>query len=195
MKRENWYKLVYAVTRVFCWILYPQKTMGRENIPDGAALFCANHSSGFDPLMLAYAVGSGHYLRIMAKAELRSVPVIGWLLHKAGVIFVKRGERDIDAFKSSMRALKSGEKMAIFPEGTRVRGEETVAAKSGAVHMAARTNTPIVPVYIPRDKKLFRVNRVIIGEPYRIKVENREDYDGLAQELMDRIMALGEEKA
>ena len=80
----------------------------------------------------------------------------------------------------------------LFPEGTRVRGEDTVAAKSGAVHMAARAGVPIVPVYIPRDKKLFRTSRVVIGEPYYIKVENRSEIDNLAQDLMDRIWALGE---
>jgi len=192
MKKEQWYKLVYNVTRPFGCIFFPQKTIGRENVPEGAALICANHSSGLDALMLPYAVGRKHYLRIMAKVELRSVPVIGWILEKAGIIFVRRGERDIDSFKASMRALKSGEKLMLFPEGTRVRGEDTVAAKSGAVHMAARAGVPIVPVYIPRDKKLFRTSLVVIGEPYYIKVENRSEIDNLAQDLMDRIWALGE---
>ena len=106
---------------------------------------------------------------------------------------MRRGERDIDSFKSSMRALKSGEKLALFPEGTRVRGSDSVAAKSGAVHMAARAGVPIVPVYIPRGKRLFHTSRVVIGQPYCIKVESRGDFDGLAQELMDRIWALGEQ--
>lgn len=192
MKKEQWYKLIYSVARPVGHIFFPQKTIGRENIPEGPALICANHSSGLDALMLPFAVGKKYYLRIMAKAELRKVPLIGWILQKAGIIFVRRGERDIDSFKSSMRALKSGEKLMLFPEGTRVRGDDTVAAKSGAVHMAARAGVPIVPVYIPRDKKLFRTSRVVIGEPYFIKVENRGEIDGLSQNLMERIWALGE---
>ena len=192
MRKEQWYKLVYSIVRPIGCVFFPQKTYGRENIPEGAALICANHSNGIDPLLLAFAVGRKRYLRIMAKAELRSVPLIGWILYKAGIIFVRRGERDIDSFKSSMRALKSGEKLMLFPEGTRVHGDETVAAKSGAVHMAARAGVPIVPVFIPRDKKVFRTSRVIIGEPYFIKVENRGEIDGLSQDLMDRIWALGE---
>ena len=142
--------------------------------------------------MLPYAMGRNNYLRIMAKVELRKVPVVGWVLAKAGVIFVKRGERDIDSVKSCLRALKSGEKLALFPEGTRVRSDDAVAAKSGAVHIAARAGVPIVPVFIPRDKKLFRVSRVVIGEPYTIRLENREDADQLSQDLMERIRRLGE---
>lgn len=194
MKKESWYNLVYSIVRPFGYLFFPQKTIGRENIPDGPALICASHSNGIDPLLLAFAIGRKNYVRHMAKAELRKVPVVGWVLEKAGIIFVKRGERDIDSFKSCMRALKSGEKIVMFPEGTRVHGDEVVAAKSGAVHMAARTGTPIVPVYIPRDKKIFHCSPVIIGEPYSIKVENRDDFDSLSQELMDHIWALGEER-
>lgn len=192
MKKEQWFNLIYCVTRPFGWLFFPQKTVGRENIPDGPALICANHSSGLDALMLPYAMGRNNYLRIMAKVELRKVPVVGWVLAKAGVIFVKRGERDIDSVKSCLRALKSGEKLALFPEGTRVRSDDAVAAKSGAVHIAARAGVPIVPVFIPRDKKLFRVSRVVIGEPYTIRLENREDADQLSQDLMERIRRLGE---
>lgn len=193
MKKEQWYKLIYYITRPFIGVLFPQKNIGRDNIPEGPALICANHSSGLDALMLPYAMGKGIYLRIMAKHELKKIPVIGWILGKAGVIFVRRGERDIDSFKNSMRALKSGEKLALFPEGTRVRGDDSVAAKTGAVHMAARAGVPIVPVYIPREKKIFRPSRIVIGQPYYIKVEARGDFEGHAQELMNRIWALGEQ--
>lgn len=192
MRKERWYNLIYCVARPVGCVFFPQKTYGRENIPEGPALICANHSSGLDGLMLPFAMGRKNYLRVMAKAELRKVPVIGWILEKAGIIFVKRGERDIDSVKNSLRALKAGEKLMLFPEGTRVRGDEMVAAKSGAVHIASRAGVPIVPVYIPRNKKLFRVSRVVIGKPYTIRMENREDADALSQDLMNRIWALGD---
>ena len=192
MRKENWFKLIFAVIKPVC-LVFPQKNIGRENLPEGPALICANHSSGLDPFMVAFAAGWGTYLRMMAKAELRKLPLIGWILEKAGIIFVKRGERDIDSFKSSLRALKSGEKLMLFPEGTRVRGEDTVAAKTGAIHMAVRTGVPIVPVYVPRHKKPFRVSHVVIGEPYYIQVEKRDELDGHAQNLMERIWALGEQ--
>lgn len=43
--------------------------------------------------------------------------IFGWLMKKAGSIFVKRGERDIDSFKQCMRVLKAGEKLIVFPGG------------------------------------------------------------------------------
>ena len=80
----------------------------------------------------------------------------------------------------------------IFPEGTRVHGTDSVRPKSGAVRMADRADVPVVPVYLPRDKKLFRKIRVVIGEPYHVHREPGKTYDDLAEELMEKIWALGE---
>ena len=113
---------------------------------------------------------------------------------KAGSIFVKRGERDIDSFKQCMRVLKAGEKLIVFPEGTRVHGDAVVEPKSGVIHMAVRMHVPIVPVYIPRDKKIFHEVPTVIGEPYYPELGDHRDYDRLARELMERIWALKPEE-
>lgn len=71
----------------------------------------------------------------MAKIQLMRVPVIGWLLGKAGIFGVDRGHADMHAAKTALRCLKEGHKLLIFPEGTRVEEGENVDAKAGAGHV------------------------------------------------------------
>ena len=190
MTKEKWYRLVYSLLRPIGWLLYPQQFVGRENVPEGAAIFCAPHSNIADPILISFALGRKTYVHHLAKAESKSTFLFGWLMRKAGSIFVKRGERDIDSFKKCMRVLKAGEKLIVFPEGTRVHGDAVVKPKSGVIHMAARLHVPIVPVYLPRDKKLFHRVPTIIGKPYYPEVTDHGDYDRLSEELMERIWAL-----
>lgn len=190
MKPEKWYKLAYWLLRPVCALLYPIRVSGRHLLPEGAVILCANHSNAVDPILISIALGSKTYVHHLAKAELRKIPVVGAVLEKIGAVFVRRGERDIDSYKSCLRILKGGERLIAFPEGTRVHGTDEVGAKSGVIHMAARTGAYILPIRLERDKKLFRRTDVVFGEPYRIEVGGHGDYDTLAQELMDRITGL-----
>ena len=92
--------------------------------------------------------------------------------------------------------LKEGDKLLLFPEGTRVRGDEDVEAKVGAALFATRTGVPLLPVYIQRKKRRFRRNTVVIGEPYYPEYEGRkpseEELQTMARDLMGRVKALGE---
>lgn len=191
MKTGTWYKLIYSILRPIGWLLFPQRNFGRENVPEGPVILCANHSNGTDPILISFGLGKNIFVRHMAKAELRRVPVVGWVMSKVGSVFVHRGEQDIDSLRQCMKALRAGEKIILFPEGTRLHGSDMVEPKTGAIHLAARLGVPLLPVYLPRDKKLFRRIDVVFGKPYTIQVESREDYGRLARDLMERIWALG----
>ena len=106
MTKEKWYRLVYDVLRPIGALLYPQKFYGLENIPEGPAILCAPHSNVADPILISFALGRKTYVHHLAKAESKTMFIFGWLMKKAGSIFVKRGERDIDSFKQCMRVLK-----------------------------------------------------------------------------------------
>ena len=149
------YDLVIPVVKM----LYPMRSRGQENIPEGPALVCANHSNLVDPLLLAGAFGKRHFMHFMAKLELSAVPVVGAVLRSCGVYFVDRGRQDIDAIRNTMRFLKRGEKVCMFPEGTRTSEDNSVEAKTGAVRIASRMKVPIVPVYIPRRKRSLPARR------------------------------------
>ena len=181
------YDLVIPVVKM----LYPMRSRGQENIPEGPALVCANHSNLVDPLLLAGAFGKRHFMHFMAKLELSSMPLIGALLRRCGVYFVNRGHQDIDAVRSTMRYLRRGEKVCIFPEGTRVREDNAVEAKTGAVRIAAKMSVPIVPVYIPRRKRLFSRIEILIGKPFRVEGgRSHEDFEEMADGVMEKIYEL-----
>lgn len=151
---RGWYRFVYCLVWPFFNFIHPSKVIGRENIPQGGAMVCCNHTAMSDPLFLAFAFQLHNQLRAMAKAELLRVPVVGWVLGKAGVFGVERGKSDIAAIKLAMKFLRDGEKVLLFPEGTRVRSSkgEVSQPKSGAAMLAVRCGVPILPVYVPEKR-------------------------------------------
>lgn len=196
MSMDRFYHVIYAVVWPFFNLFHPVRAVGREHIPEGAALICPNHTKASDPFFVVFAFKRKHVMRAMAKAEVMRVPVIGWLLGKAGVFGVNRGAADINAVKTALRFLKEGRKLLMFPEGTRVEEGENVEAKTGAAMFAVRTGAPIIPVYIPAKKRWFRPTTVVIGQPFYPKVADRkgtsEEYRAIADDLMTRIHALEE---
>lgn len=180
--------LVFPYMRLAC----PCRVAGKENIPDKAAIICANHTSNYDPVMLAIYFGFfKHRMCFMAKAELLEIPVLGPLLRAAGVFPVHRGENtDIKAIRTAIKYLKAGEKIMMFPEGTRVDPGGYVAAKTGAVRIASKLGVPILPVWMTSGKKSFRRNTMVIGEPYYIKVPADKNYELLSEQLLDNIRQL-----
>lgn len=190
------YKVTWLITCPFVSLVYPRRTIGRENRPGGGAyLICGNHSSMIDPFLIAYSMGPGRQIHFMAKAELFRIPVIKTILHVIGMFPVDREHGGAAAMKQAMKYLKHGEKVGMFPEGTRISSEEASATKVGAVRIAARMDVPIVPVYIPRKKRVFRFNKIVIGEPYRLTLDKKassEEFELAANELMEKIRALGE---
>lgn len=194
MSERRYYRFVYCVLWPLFKIFMPFKTIGAEKVPEGAAILCANHSHLFDPVLMTLGLGRNTYIRHIAKQENRSIPVLGWLMHKAGSIFVHRDGSDYDSVRACMKALSNGDKLMIFPEGTRVKEGEHVEPKDGAVYLAAKKRVPIVPVFVPRKKRWFRANEIRFGEPYMIEGGRGADMAALSRELMARIEALGEVK-
>ena len=190
----RFYRGCYRVARAALGLIYRVEIRGKENIPSGAAMICANHSNLIDPIFIAFAFGIGCYLHFIAKIELFAVPVLSAVIIKLGAISVDREKMGSDTIKSTLKYFKNGEKVAIFPEGTRNQDPDAVSAKFGAVKIAERAGVPIVPVYVPRKKRLFGKIVMVIGKPYYIVKQGHkrsaEDYAGLSADLMGTIEAL-----
>lgn len=191
------YAVLYPIIWIFMKILHPWKAIGAENIPEGPAVICGNHTTVGDPLYVVCGMSSKRQTHVMAKAEIMKWPVIGFLLKKAGIIGVNRGKSDMAAVKECLRVLRGGEKLLMFPEGTRVKEGEVSEAQTGAAMLATRTNSPLVPVYIQPKKRRFRKTTVVFGQPYYPEFEGRKpsagDYQRIADDLLVRIKALGEQ--
>lgn len=196
MSMQTVYRLLYCIVKPFFCLCHPVRAVGRENVPEGGVVLCANHTALTDPLFVCFACTLRYQIRPMAKIELSRVPVIGWLLGKAGVIYVDRGHADVKAVKSALSCLKGAGKLLIFPEGTRVHEGEHVEAKGGAALFATRTGTPILPIYVCRKKRWFRPTTVVIGEPFHPQIEGRkataEELDEITETVMEKIHKLGE---
>ncbi len=188
------YHFFYCLLYPIVHLLYPVRFRHRERIPEsGPMMLCASHSNLVDPFLLVYMLGWRRPLRFMCKKELLDMPVIGAVLRSVGSFGVDRGHADMGAIRASMAILKEKGDLVIFPEGTRI--QEAGEGKHGAVMLAARTGAQVVPVYIPRKKRLFRRMNIIVGEPYILdrSLRGKEAYEEKAEELMTRIETLKEE--
>ncbi len=108
---------------------------------------------------MALKVPVNYRLHIMAKKELFCNKVFDWVLRKLGAFPVDRGEGDIEAVKNAMKAIKSGDNLLIFPEGTTIRngiGKTDglpAQAHSGAAVIGVRTGAILVPVFVEGEKR------------------------------------------
>ena len=126
---------------------------------------------------------------------------MGKLLEWGGVIFVDRGSADVHAIKSAMRILKEGQKLLLFPEGTRIRNGvdkygKPAVAHTGAAMLASRTGVPLIPMYIPEEKPWFRPTTVVIGKPFMPVYEGRKptanELEVITGQIMGGVAALKE---
>ena len=90
---------------------------------------------------------------------------LAYLCNKVEAIPVSRDGQDAKAVMIALRYLKKGEKISMFPEGTRNRTkEELLPLKGGAALFAIKAKAPIYPVMCVRKTRLFRRTKVIVGD-------------------------------
>lgn len=112
------------------------------HLPDGALLVC-NHVSWLD----IYLILSLCRVHFVSKSEVRDWPVVGWLAHKTGTIFLERGRRaDTARVNAEMRALMgAGHWVAVFPEGTTSDGRRLRRFLPSLLQPAVELGCPVVP--------------------------------------------------
>ncbi len=181
---------------------------GVENLADlTGALIAPNHRSYLDPLVLGQAVSrTNRPVRFLSKKEVTDAPIVGPITTAMGAIRVDRQDHSGDPMGEAARALRAGELVAVFPQGTIPRGHDffdpVLKGRYGAVRLAMDTGAPIVPVGMwgterawPRNRRLpYLLNladppevRVRIGEPYHPPTD---DVEVETVRLMDRIVDL-----
>ena len=181
-KPGNWFMwLCYAMVPPVVRLLYRAKTVGLENVPqgdDGPVLFVANHVSYFDPVVLWACAKPKMLVRFLARANLWRIPVFKGLLSRVGAIPIDPESADTKAIKRAAGALKRGETMCIFAEGTRMRTPDKVyKPHAGFVLIANMGKAKIVPVGItgterirPYGKPFLRFPKLTVtfGDPISI---------------------------
>lgn len=192
---------IYYVVGFVASILHPTSVEGMEKLPESGVLLCPNHASNWDPILVALKLPVNYRLHIMAKEELFHNPLLGWLLKKVGAFPVSRGNNDIGAVKQSIQALKEGDNLLIFSEGTTIHNGIGYTdglpahAKAGVAMIGVRTGATLVPVFVDGEKKLFHRTRIIFGDPYEPHYTGRrgtaEEMQKIADDLLEKAYALG----
>lgn len=179
---------------IYCKIVYRVKIEGKENVPkDGALIFCGNHRNYLDaPLMVATA---GRHVHFMAKEELRKVKFFAFLAFVFDAIFVKRDAKDIGAIKTSLKYLKDGACVALFPEGTRNGAEKGEDVKNGVSYFVLNSASKVIPVGIKGGLKPFEKTVIKYGKPMDFEEErkNRKDKEVMkkvTEDIMKEIFEL-----
>ncbi|RJO60771.1 1-acyl-sn-glycerol-3-phosphate acyltransferase [candidate division WS5 bacterium] len=173
--------------------LYICEVIGRENLPiSGPAILASNHASYLDPMILGISY-SGN-IRWMAKAELWKVPVFRWLIEKLGAFPVKRGKPDREALRTARELLTRKRVLGMFPQGTRVKGEDLGDAFPGVGMIALIENVPVIPIRVRGHDRVFRRGiprfpaiTITVGEPIDLDITGMSK-GRASKEAANRIM-------
>lgn len=153
-------------------VIKPFRFYGNKKIADGACVYVGNHYDMLDPMYAAATTWEG--IHFVAKKEIFDAPIIGGILRSVKGISASRDGKDVRVLLDSFKCLKNGEKICIFPEGTRNKTQKEFAPfRHGASAIAIKARVPIVPIVIYKKPRFFRMTHILIGEPF----EFTEYYD------------------
>ena len=131
--------------------------IGKENMPDEAALYVGNHRSFFDILIMY--VQCKDLTGFVAKDSLGKIPSLRVWMRYVYCLFLDRKDikQGLKTILQAIEYVKQGVSIAIFPEGTRNTGEELsmLPFKEGSFKIALKTGCPIVPVAINNSAEIF----------------------------------------
>jgi len=161
-----WYNSLRALLRLAAVLGWKVRHTGRENIPqEGGVLVISNHQSHLDPPLVG--MGVSRRMNYLARETLFHFRPLGWLIHSVDAIPIDREGIGLSGIKESLRRLKRGEMVVVFPEGTRSADGEIQPFRPGVTTLAVRSRAAILPVAIdgayhawPRHRRFPRLGRV-----------------------------------
>ena len=167
------YSFMRALLRIFTTVWFDLKVYGTENVPQtGGVLLVSNHQSFLDPPLIG--VQLRRKASYLAKSGLFENPVFGWIIRNCNAFPVRQGEGDVGAVKETIRRLREGHMLTVFPEGGRSEDGELQPILNGAALVVRKAQVPIVPIAIegsfkawPKHRKICQRSpvRVLIGKP------------------------------
>jgi 1-acyl-sn-glycerol-3-phosphate acyltransferase len=190
-----WYSGLRAMCRVASVVLFRVRCHGREHYPrSGSALVLSNHQSHLDPILVGQACN--RRMNFLARETLFGFAPFRWLILSLDAIPIDRDGLGLAGLKETLRRLKHGEMVLIFPEGARTSDGRVAPLKPGFSSVALRANVPLVPVGIegayeswPRRNLLPwpAVIHVVIAPPLSPEEAHRLDERALSEEMERRM--------
>ena len=190
--------IVFFISLFACKI----KVNGLKNIPkDTPLVLASNHFGYFDPFVLVHAIRKPIDFIMQKELGIELHFLFAPMIY--GAILTARNKVGPSVIKSSLKSIKKGKILGIFPEGG-ITSTQLTTAKPGAVFIASKASTKILPVSISGgdnawDDLLKGVRSRItvnIGKPFGpieikgTKEEKISKLESYSKELMCRIAAL-----
>jgi 1-acyl-sn-glycerol-3-phosphate acyltransferase len=166
------------------------EVIGKENIPKKACVIASNHQSTWETIAFLNIFPQQVWV---LKKELLWLPFFGWALAILAPIIIDRDEKLKSikkVIKQGLVRLKQGLFVVVFPEGTRQPYQQLGKYQAGAIAIATKSNSQILPVYQNAGKywakgKFIKKKgciQVIIGQPIEIIGKSKKE---VVKELQD----------
>lgn len=156
LARHSIQRWVWLYVRILRGLgLFTLQIDGAEQLNQQGVLVVANHPTLMDAVLLMSVMPNATFI---VKAAMAHNPITCWIVALAG--YIPNDEVGVELVDKAAAALRAGETLMIFPEGTRTQGD-TLTLKRGAANIALAANCPLLPVMIDCQPMTLRK-----GEPW-----------------------------
>jgi len=194
---DLWYGFLRAGCRLAAVLGYRVRHTGVLNIPrEGGVLVVSNHQSHLDPPLIG--MGGNRRMNYLARRTLFGFGPFGWLINSLDAIPIDREGLGLAGIKESLKRLRRGEMVVVFPEGTRTPDGAIHPFRPGFTTLAVRGKAAILPVAIegayaawPRRRRLpgLGPTHVHYGPPILPDLVAKLDERALLREVERRVRA------
>ena len=134
---------------------------------DKPVVFTCNHVSHKDGIVIATLLWKYRIHILSAKDQMEKSWIVGQVLSNNRAIPVNRFGLDTGWIKESMRVMKEGNSMIIFPEGHTSKTGEMDKFRPGFALLATMANSEVVPIALDGNYHFLfgKRLRVVVGEP------------------------------
>lgn len=191
MKDAILYKSLRLIFTPLMKLIFRIEIINKENIlDDEGVVLCGNHTSFLDPILVGAATKRNVYF--LAKNSLHK-GVKRVFFKSVGTIPIDRSSKNPEAINKSLELLKNKKIVCVFPEGTINKTEDLIMPfKFGAVSMAQKSNSYIVPFSITGDYKPFRKSvKIEFSKPYKVKEDLIKENNILMKKVRKLIVKNG----
>jgi 1-acyl-sn-glycerol-3-phosphate acyltransferase len=189
-------RILHWFSRTWSWLIMkticsPVKVIGLEKIDTSKPhVYASNHASAMDiPVLYVHLP---FQFRIVFKKELLSYPMVGWQLKRSGQVCIdqQRPSNSIAAIRSSVKSLKAGMPLVIYPEGGRTPDGYIKPFLPGAFFLALKAQVDIVPIALVGTYELLPMDTYHIKcRPLEMRVGEPISTAGLTMRDLEALSA------
>ncbi len=167
LSRWIWYQLIKYLMGTLATVIFGWRATGQQNMPEsGGVLLVSNHLSYLDVFFLGIPLR--RQLNFVARSTL-FVPGLASMMRSVGSFPIQREGIGASGVKETLRRLRAGGIVTLFPEGTRSTDGQLAPLKSGIAVLVTRAAVPVVPVGLAGTFEIWpRSRRLPVLHPIRI---------------------------